>query len=52
MLTDLYELRMAKMYLARQMFQPATFSLFILESPPERGYYVGAGIESAIELLE
>ena len=31
MLTDLYEFTMAEVYFREQMFQPATFSLFIRE---------------------
>jgi len=52
MLTDLYELTMAEVYLRRGMFQPATFSLFIRAYPPDRGYFVSAGLENVLAFLE
>jgi nicotinate phosphoribosyltransferase len=52
LLTDLYELTMAQAYFNRGMVAPATFSLFIREYPPRRGYFVSAGLEHAVDFLE
>jgi nicotinate phosphoribosyltransferase len=49
---DLYELTMAQAYFRHGMFAPATFSLFIREYPPNRGYFVAAGLEDALDFLE
>jgi len=43
---------MAAAYYRRRMFAPATFSLFIREYPPNRGYLVSAGLEDALAFLE
>lgn len=51
LLTDLYELNMAASYLRRDMRQEATFSLFVRNLPPERGFLVAAGLEPALEAL-
>ena len=50
--TDLYELTMAQAYFAQGMFAPATFNLFVRSYPPNRGYFVCAGLEDALEYLE
>ena len=50
--TDLYELTMASGYLDEQMFENATFSLFIRKVPADRGYFVAAGLEQALRYLE
>jgi nicotinate phosphoribosyltransferase len=34
------------------MFAPATFSLFIRKYPPNRGYFVSAGLETVLAFLE
>ena len=52
LLTDLYELTMAQAYYQRSMFEPATFSLFIRKLPPNRGYFVAAGLEDVLRYLE
>ncbi len=52
LLTDLYELTMAAAYHRRRMFAPATFSLFVREYPPNRGYFVNAGLEDVLAYLE
>lgn len=52
LLTDLYELTMAAAYHRRRMFAPATFSLFIREYPPNRGFLVSAGLEDVLAYLE
>lgn len=52
MLTDLYELTMAASYFEHRILAPATFSLFIRKYPPNRGYFVSAGLEQVINFLE
>jgi len=52
LLTDLYELNMARSYLRRGMRQEATFSLFVRTLPPSRGFLVSAGLEPCLEFLE
>lgn len=52
LLTDLYEFTMAAAYYKHQMFAPATFSLHIREYPSNRGYFVAAGLEDVLEILE
>ncbi|MBN0043649.1 nicotinate phosphoribosyltransferase [Streptomyces actuosus] len=49
--TDLYEVTMAMSYLREGMTAPATFSLFVRELPPDRGFLVAAGLESALAHL-
>ena len=50
--TDLYELRMAASYMRRNMVGPATFSLFVRQLPPQRGFLVAAGLADALTFLE
>ena len=50
--TDLYELTMAQTYFSQGMFGPATFGLFARSYPPNRGYFVLAGLEDALDYLE
>jgi len=50
--TDLYELTMAATYYERKIFSPSVFSLFIRGYPPNRHYYVAAGLEDALQELE
>lgn len=50
--TDLYELTMAASYFQHQMFAPATFSLFVRELPPQRGFLVAVGVEEVLQTLE
>jgi nicotinate phosphoribosyltransferase len=52
LLTDLYELTMAASYFENQMFEPATFSLFIRDYPPFRRYFISAGLADILEYLE
>jgi nicotinate phosphoribosyltransferase len=52
LLTDLYELNMAASYLRRGMNRPATFSLFVRDLPPNRGFLVAAGLEACLDYLE
>ena len=49
--TDLYELTMAQAYYKQRMFKPATFSLFIRQYPPDRSYFVFAGLEDVLDYL-
>ncbi|MYW44217.1 nicotinate phosphoribosyltransferase, partial [Streptomyces sp. SID161] len=49
--TDLYEVTMAMSYLREDMRAPATFSLFVRDLPPGRGFLVTAGLESALDFL-
>ena len=50
--TDLYELTMAQTYYRQGMLGPATFDLFVRSYPPNRGYFVCAGLEDALNFLE
>ena len=52
LLTDLYQLTMAQTYFQIQRLDPATFSLFIRSYPPNRGYFVAAGLQDVLEFLE
>lgn len=49
---DLYELTMAQSYVDEAMDASATFSLFVRNLPPERGYLVAAGLDDALGYLE
>ena len=51
LLTDFYELTMAQSYFAEGMDGQATFSLYVREYPPGRGYLVAAGIDDALDCL-
>jgi nicotinate phosphoribosyltransferase len=52
LLTDLYELNMAAIYLRRGMVGQATFSLFVRNLPPNRGFLVAAGLADCLTYLE
>lgn len=52
LLTDLYQLTMAEVYFRQRMFQPATFSLFVRAYPPDRSYFVSAGLETVLAFLK
>jgi len=52
LLTDLYELNMAASYLRRSMTGRATFSLFVRDLPPGRGFLVAAGLADCLYFLE
>ena len=52
LLVDLYELTMAQSYFTEGMDGEATFSLYIRNYPPHRGYLVAAGVEDALDCLE
>ena len=51
LLTDLYQLTMAQSYFEHGMAGQATFSLLIRRYPPDRGYFVSAGLQDVLELL-
>ena len=52
LLTDLYQLTMLQGYFEQGMQEPAVFELFIRDLPPDRGFYVAAGLEQVVEFLE
>ena len=49
--TDLYELTMAASYFDHQVFDAATFSLFIRDAYATRNYFVAAGLEQVLDEL-
>src|SRR5581483_4010732 len=49
LLTDLYELTMAQAYFQAGRDESATFSLFVRGNIKNRGYYVAAGLEDALD---
>lgn len=51
LLTDLYELTMAQVYLEQQMDQPAVFEFFVRRLPPHRNFLVVAGLEQVLDYL-
>ena len=51
LLTDLYELTMAQTYFEHDMSASATFSLFVRSYPPNRSYFVAAGLEDVLGFL-
>jgi nicotinate phosphoribosyltransferase len=52
LLTDLYQLTMAQSFFQSQRLAPATFSLFVRSYPPNRSYFVSAGLHDVLEFLE
>ena len=48
---DLYELTMSQVFWRRSIDDRATFSLFFRGYPENRGYYIAAGIEQALDFL-
>jgi nicotinate phosphoribosyltransferase len=52
LLTDLYELTMAQVYVERGMFEEATFSLFVRELPQKRTFLIAAGLGPLLSALE
>ena len=49
--TDLYELTMAASYFDHEVFDTATFSLFIRDGYATRNYFVAAGLEQVLDEL-
>ena len=52
LLTDFYELTMCSSYFENKRRENATFDLFIRKLPPDRSYFVFAGLEQALCFLE
>ena len=52
MFTDFYELTMCASYFDNKKFEPATFDLFIRRLPPNRSYFLFAGLEQVLLFLE
>jgi nicotinate phosphoribosyltransferase len=52
LLTDLYELTMAQAYFHSGRLGTATFSLYVRNYPPDRGYFVAAGLHDVLGFLE
>ena len=52
LLTDLYELTMCASYFDNKRRELATFDLFIGKLPPNRSYFVFAGLEQALLFLK
>lgn len=50
--TDLYELTMCASYFDNKKFEPATFDVFIRRLPPDRSYFMFAGLEQVLLYLE
>ena len=50
--TDLYQLTMAQAYWESGTTARATFSLFFRSYPPDRAYFVLAGVQDVLEFLE
>lgn len=52
LITDLYEITMAASYFKEGKNGEATFSLYIRDCPSVRGYFVAAGLESFLNVLD
>ena len=52
LLTDLYELTMAQAYLAQGMTDIAVFEFFVRKLPPQRNFFMAAGLEQVLSYLE
>jgi nicotinate phosphoribosyltransferase len=52
LLTDLYQLTMAQAYFREGRMGTASFSLFIRSYPPNRGYFVSAGLKDVLDYLQ
>lgn len=50
--TDLYQLTMAQSYFEHGKNHPATFSLFIRRYPPNRNFFVAAGLATVLTYLQ
>jgi nicotinate phosphoribosyltransferase len=51
-LTDFYELTMCAGYFENQTLEPANFDLFIRRLPPNRSYFMFAGLEQILLFLK
>lgn len=52
LLTDFYELTMARAYREEDLGEEAVFSLFVRRLPPRRNYLLACGLEDALRYLE
>jgi nicotinate phosphoribosyltransferase len=52
LIADLYEFTMAASYHAEGMKSEATFSLFVRKYPVNRAYFVAAGVEHLVDIIE
>jgi nicotinate phosphoribosyltransferase len=52
LLTDLYQFNMIQAYLDRADTKTAVFEFFVRKLPPRRGFFLAAGLESALDFLE
>jgi len=52
LLTDLYQFTMAASYWKEGMHGRAAFSLFIRDLPPHRAYFVAAGLQNILDIIE
>ena len=50
--TDLYELTMCASYFDNNVHDVGTFELFVRDFPPNRSYFIAAGLEDALNYLE
>ena len=50
--TDLYQLTMAQSYFEHRQNRLATFSLFVRKYPPNRTFFVAAGLSTVLDYLE
>ncbi|MCH7615623.1 MAG: nicotinate phosphoribosyltransferase [Nitrospinae bacterium] len=50
--TDLYQLTMLQGYLEHGMEETAVFEFFVRTMPPQRGFFMAAGLEQLVEFLE
>jgi nicotinate phosphoribosyltransferase len=52
LLTDLYQLTMLQAYLEQGMQETAVFEFFVRKLPPQRGFFMAAGLTQALDYLE
>lgn len=52
LLTDFYQLAMLQAYLERGMEDTAVFECFVRTVPPQRGFFMAAGLAQLLEYLE
>ena len=52
LLTDLYQLTMLQGYMEQGMEETAVFEFFVRKMPPQRGFFMVAGLEQLVEFLE
>lgn len=52
LLTDLYQLTMLQGYFREQMREQASFEFFVYQLPPQRNFFIAAGLEQVLQFLE